>query len=940
MSGQAETNQCGDADPTILAASTPSSDHDDQLFEQLTETLQSLAGLIENSDNDSIRETSQDCLSRIQHQVAQVRNAYHKGLEKSESLSYAQADAIVRSAEIIDELEQTKQELAAAKQSAVDSAEATKSLADTIFERTTDAAFVLSGETCIACNDRLLRLLEKSRNEVVGTCPFGLIANAQPDNQTTGNDQFKNACKAALHTGTSEAEFTVLRADETETCCEASLSVFEMGGVENILVVIRDVTTKKALEREMRQHRDFLDNVLNAVSDQIYVRSVSDKLLLVNDAFCDVHHVQRDEILRRSMSDVTPGHARRCLIDGPSRKNSSQYSEQEYKDKSGSVRMFSIRESDFDDPLSGQLVRVSVSRDVTEERSKERRLAKLASVFENATEGIVILSLDGIIEEANPVFAEIAQRPVDELINRPVTAVVDWTFDEFNEALSAAASGSSWTGKICIAHQPMHERTYWVSISRTVVTSGQPSAVVLFSDVTELEQTQRRLKRQALHDNLTLLPNRRYFRERLGSMIESSKRDATSFAVCLLDLDDFKHVNDSLGHEAGDVLLTAVADRLGKITRDDSFLSRFGGDEFAILIPDVDMACRKVAEMTDRIIKALSQPFKIAEMENSIGVSIGVTLFPNHGDDAEVLVRNADVAMYSAKSAGKNQSRIFADAMRIDVESRHRIHNELRQALDGNEISLVYQPKVWGKTGELAGVEILSRWQKPDGQMISPAEFIPVAEQTGLIIPFGDYTLLTACRQAVEWNSQNCAPPHFAINISPQQLLHPGFLRRVESIMQETGAHPEWFEFEITENAVMRDVKTAIRVMSNLTKMGITLAIDDFGTGHSSLSYLKSFSIHTLKIDISFVRDLPDDPAAVAIAQSIISLGKGRGLTVIAEGVETAEQADFLTNENCDVLQGYYIAKPLTSAKFEAWCLSHHATTNGWSNYDSVTIIV
>lgn len=559
---QARASNCGDEDGTALTDASSLSRDDDRMFENLTETLQNLAGLIESLGNDPIRKSSHDCLSEIQRQFAEVREAYREGIEKSESLSHAQADAIVHSAEIIDELEQTKQELAAARQSAIDSAEATKTLADTIFKRTTDAALILSDEICIACNDRLLKLLEKSRNEIIGTWPFDLIAVSQPCNQAVTADQFRTACNTALRTGTSEVEFTLLHADKTESYCEVSLSVFEMNGAEKILVVIRDVTTKKSLERELRQHHDFLDKVLNAVSDQIYVRSASDELLLVNDSFCEMHNVKRDQVLSRSMSDVIPGHAKRCLIDGPSPQESSRYSELECKEESGAVRTFSVRESDFDDPLSGHLVRVSVSRDVTEERSKERHIARLASVSANATEGIVILSLDGLIEEANPVFAKIAQRPIDELINQPVTAVVDWKFDEFNEVLAAATSGNSWTGKICIAHQPMHERTYWVSVSRTVVTTGKPSVVILLSDVTELEQTQQRLKRQALHDNLTQLPNRRYFRNQLESMIESSKRAGTSFAVCLLDLDDFKHINDSLGHAAGDVLLTSVAKRL------------------------------------------------------------------------------------------------------------------------------------------------------------------------------------------------------------------------------------------------------------------------------------------------------------------------------------------------------------------------------------------
>ncbi len=277
--------------------------------------------------------------------------------------------------------------------------------------------------------------------------------------------------------------------------------------------------------------------------------------------------------------------------------------------------------------------------------------------------------------------------------------------------------------------------------------------------------------------------------------------------------------------------------------------------------------------------------------------------------------------MYAAKNSGKNHIRSFSPEMRKEVEQRHAIHTQLQQALRGNEISLEYQPKIDLQSGNVLGCEALARWRTPDGRNITPAQFIPIAEQTGLIVPLGELVLYSACRQATAWHGVGCSPVHIAVNISPHQLHHPNFVERVGEILQETGARPEWFELEITENTVMSDVVHATKTMDQLVAMGLQLAIDDFGTGHSSLSYLKDFNIHTLKIDRSFVTDLPEDDRATAIVRSIVHLGQGRDLTVVAEGIETVEQCELLREMRCDIGQGYHFSRPLTPEAYEQWAV-------------------
>ncbi|MFV0442900.1 MAG: putative bifunctional diguanylate cyclase/phosphodiesterase [Planctomycetaceae bacterium] len=553
------------------------------------------------------------------------------------------------------------------------------------------------------------------------------------------------------------------------------------------------------------------------------------------------------------------------------------------------------------------------------EQHQEERVQLLKRVFENAREGVVILDSGARIEEANPVFREISQCEEAALIGRPLKVSLEWAFAGYDEVLRSVMAGEAWTGRVIVARGDRDERSFLVSFSPVLNGNRLTNVIVMFSDVTDIDRTQRRLKRQALHDQLTGLPNRRFFRERIESLIEESRNNCAGFGVCFIDLDDFKHVNDSLGHQVGDDLLVEVARRIQAHAGSDAFVARFGGDEFAMLIPNPDCDPRKVAEATDNVLRALRAPVHIGGSELPLGASIGVTLFPDHATDVEELLQDADVAMYAAKRGGRSQARMFAAEMRQEVEKRHLIQRELHRALQGNEISLLYQPLVKLSNGEPHICEALARWRTPDGRQISPGEFVPVAEKTGLITTLGDYVLAVACRQLVEWEAAGCRPRRVAVNISPQQLHGRAFVDRVREILDECGADPRWLTLEITENAVMDNVPAAMRTMDALTQLGIQLALDDFGTGQSSLSYLKNFNIHKLKIDRSFVKDLPNDERAIAIVESIIHLGQGRDLLVVAEGIESEAQYHLLRQLGCDLGQGFYISHPLRAVEFEAW---------------------
>lgn len=419
-----------------------------------------------------------------------------------------------------------------------------------------------------------------------------------------------------------------------------------------------------------------------------------------------------------------------------------------------------------------------------------------------------------------------------------------------------------------------------------------------------------RIEYLASHDSLTNLPNRETFNGLLREAIDEAHRHERRFALLFIDLDRFKVINDSLGHEAGDLLLLEVANRLRKALRASDVVARLGGDEFVVILDqcgDID----DVQHIATGLLAALSQPMELAGHECHTTASIGIAMYPANGSDAQTLTKNADMAMYLAKEDGKNGYRFFSKEVKTQSIERLSLESALRRALEREQFSLHYQPKVDMETGQITGVEALLRWTHPELGSISPAQFIPLAEETGLIVPIGRWVVKEACAQAMAWQRRGLLPLSMAVNLSPRQFADEHLLEDVDEALAASGMSPVLLQLEVTESMMMRNVGRALKVLDAIQSRGIRLAIDDFGTGYSSMSLMKHFPIDTIKIDRSFVRDLPHDSEDQAIAQAIISMGKALGMTVVAEGVENAEQEAFLRTHGCDEMQGYLVAKPL-----------------------------
>ena len=529
----------------------------------------------------------------------------------------------------------------------------------------------------------------------------------------------------------------------------------------------------------------------------------------------------------------------------------------------------------------------------------------------------IILMMDdtGRIIEANERAIQAYGHSRDELLRMNVRDL------QAPEALASFDVNWDRCGVEGLVYETVHryadQSVFPVEVSaRLIETEGKHFRQAIIRDITERKSYESQLERQANYDELTGLANRNLFQDRLNQALIFSRRHECGLAVLFIDLDNFKNINDSLGHDAGDALLTQVASRLTCSVREGDTVARLGGDEFVLLLSEI-RAEDDVSAITQKLLKAMSAPFDIGGHELHITCSIGIASYPKDGKDRQTLLKNADAAMYRAKDLGRNNAQFYAAEMNVKAMERLMLESGLRHALERNEFLLHYQPQVDLRTGEITGMEALVRWQHPELGLVSPARFIPVAEESGLIVPLGEWVLRTACAQNKAWQRAGLKPISVAVNLSARQFRQPNLVEVVAGILRETELDPAHLELELTESLVMQNVEVTIATLDRLKAMGIKLSIDDFGTGYSSLSYLKRFPIHTLKIDQSFVRDITTDPSDAAIAKTIIAMAHELGLMVIAEGVETEEQKSFLQQRHCDEMQGFFFSKPVPATEFE-----------------------
>lgn len=568
-----------------------------------------------------------------------------------------------------------------------------------------------------------------------------------------------------------------------------------------------------------------------------------------------------------------------------------------------------------------------VTQRVVAEQSKREIESRFHALFDNSLDGIAYYGLDGRCVSANHAYCEMLGYNVDELLNIRYEDITPPEWHAFEqEIVDLQLFKRGYTDLYEKEYIRKDGSVFPVSLRATLHydSDGKPAGRWgIVRDISEykqviqqLRENESRMEYLAYHDILTQLPNRLLFQDRLSKALERARRHQRQFAVLLLDLDRFKNINDSLGHAVGDLFLQAISTRLAGVIRECDTAARIGGDEFVVVMEDFD-EFSNITSVANKLLKVLAEPVNIGRHELYTTASIGISIFPDDGDSVETLIKAADAAMYRAKEKGKNNFHFYTEDINRRTFELLVLENDLRRALDQNQFFVAYQPQFSLDGGALVGVEALMRWQHPAKGLISPTEFIPLAEETGLIVPIGRWMLRASCRQIKSWLDQGFELGRIAVNLSARQFRQAGLVEDITLILSEVGLDPERLELEITESIAMDNVESTVTKLELLKKMGLQLSIDDFGTGYSSLSYLKRFAIDKLKIDQSFVRDIVTDPNDAAIAASTIALAHKMGLKVIAEGVETAEQVAFLKDQGCDEVQGFFYGKPVTATEFQ-----------------------
>ncbi|MCX7141283.1 MAG: EAL domain-containing protein [Proteobacteria bacterium] len=686
---------------------------------------------------------------------------------------------------------------------------------------------------------------------------------------------------------------------------------------------VRHALVRERLESRLR----LFEVALNSAANGIVITDTEARIEWANPAFTQLTGYALDEALGRNPGELIKS----------GRQDQAFYQELWRTIQSGQVWRGEIvnRHKDgmlYDESLviapvidGGGTIRhfVAILRDITERKRTELELQIAATAFESQ-EGMFVTDAGNAILRVNRAFAEITGYTAAEAVGKTPALLDSGRHDAafHAEMLEEIRRNGTWRGEIWHRRKNGEVHPEWLTVTAVRNGSGEVSRYVgTLTDITARKAAEDEIRHLAFYDPLTLLPNRRLLLDRLQQALAVSARSKRLGALLFLDLDNFKTLNDTLGHDKGDLLLQQIAQRLATCVREGDTVARLGGDEFVVMLENLSLSPADAATQTEivgeKILAALSQPYALAGHEYHSTSSIGVTLFSDQRETVEDLLKRADLAMYQAKTAGRNTLRFFDPEMQASVTARVALEAGLREALRTGQFALHYQAQV-DSEGRAKGVEALVRWQHPHRGLLVPAEFVPLAEDTGLILGLGEWIMQRACAQLAAWAGR-AETNHLtlAVNVSVRQFRHPGFVKVVRSALARSGADPRKLKLELTESLLANDLKDTIAKMTELKATGVGFSLDDFGTGHASLSYLKRLPFDELKIDQSFVRDALTDQGDATIARTIVALGQSLGLSVIAEGVETETQRKFLAGNGCDAFQGHLFGRPLPLAAFE-----------------------
>jgi diguanylate cyclase (GGDEF)-like protein/PAS domain S-box-containing protein len=792
----------------------------------------------------------------------------------------------------------------------------------TLFESSPDPVWIIENNSFVECNETAARMLGyASKGDFLYVHPSRLSPEVQPD----GESSFAKAermMSMARERGINRFEWIHTRADGENFPAEVTLCPIVLQGREVIYCIWRDISERKRAEEALRASQELLRAVIDSAGVVIYAFDTEGRLVLCNRQFEIAVGHRREQILGKRRDEFLPaataaqheGNDRVVITDGTRREF-----EEENVEPDGVHTYFTVKCP----VIEGGKLRavVGVSADITEKKRDNEKLRLAATILATTAEGVAVTDAAGNILSVNRAFTEITGYTEEEVLGRnPRLLRSERHEPDFYQALwKSLIDVGVWRGEIWNRRRNGEAFPEWQTITAIRDAAGRTTHYVsVFSDISSLKRSQEELEHLAHFDPLTDLPNRMLFQDRLNHAIDRARRYGHAIAVLLLDLDGFKTVNDSLGHPVGDRLLQEVAGRLRSCIRVEDTVARMGGDEFALILSNLSEGSDAV-EVVRKLLSAIQIPVELFGHAARVTASIGIAVYPADGEGVTDLVRNADAAMYSAKEAGRNGYRFYQSSMTQRAQERLSQERALRRGIEKGEFEVWFQPQLGLRDGHVTGAEALVRWRDPERGLIAPAQFIPLAERTGLIVDIGAQVLQQVCDHARRWLDAGLDFGRLAINVAAPQIERHDFAGQLSAALARAGVPPRCIEIEITESLIMENAAHARETLLAVQALGVTTAIDDFGTGYSSLAYLKQLPIDNLKIDRAFVKDLPADANDVAITRAIVSMAHSLGFRVIAEGIETEDQETFLRGEGCDEGQGYLFSKPLPAADFEAW---------------------
>jgi diguanylate cyclase (GGDEF)-like protein/PAS domain S-box-containing protein len=792
----------------------------------------------------------------------------------------------------------------------------------TIFHSSPDAILILrdNDSMVIDFNTSFTRLLGYTRDEAIGLPESDLNIWADP----TDREKVLSGLQEQFEFLDYETRLVAKNGEVIHA--EISVRYVELDGELCVLCIGRDITKRRDAEAALSESEDKFAGIFSATPDGIVTVNLrSGEILDINDAFLLASGYEHHELVGKQLDELPifgDGDDFRKANDMIAETGAIQNLEITFRTKQDELIPALISASVVE--LNGERTLVCIAKDHSAQRNTEEQLRRseerFRGAFENAPIGMLLVDPDGNIFQANHFALDLLDYTESNLLGSHISRLVPvedrTTLKESLDELLYRDESVSHAERRMLCHNSIEIWTnYHVVLQRN--ENGEPLYfIVQIGDITDMKRSHEQMERMAFYDTLTDLANRRLFSDRLEQAVVHSTRSGNFAALLYLDLDQFKRVNDTLGHEAGDELLREVARRLSNCVRQEDTVARPGGDEFTILLYEIS-APGDAGRVAEKILEELRAPVTISGHQLVVTTSIGITIIPSDSVQPNVLTKNADLAMYRAKERGRNTYRYYSEDMNTQALRRLETENELREALVNDEFELFYQPKVRLVDQKIVGVEALIRWHHPTRGMVGPDQFIGIAEETGVIVEIGNWVVRRACEAAQRFSKRRREPIQVAVNISPRQFRDPNLATTIRRCVRESGIEASQIELEITETMLIDDAEAASVTIERLHELGLRIAIDDFGTGYSSLNYLKRFPIDTIKVDRSFVMDIPDNADDMEITAAVIAMAHGLKLEVVAEGIETAEQLGFLTKHHCEYGQGYYFSRPVPLSDVE-----------------------